>query len=76
VAATLCVAMSALVVGQEVPVVKLPASPVGQAAVQLGGTWETSGEGGPRYRDGKWIVVDYGRPLLRGRKDIFVSVAD
>lgn len=60
---------------QTVPAVKLPPSPAGQAAIQLGGSWEKSAEG-QRYRDGKWVVVDYGRPLLRGRKDIFGSGAD
>jgi hypothetical protein len=58
---------------QNVPDVKLPASPTGQAAIQVGGTWEKTDNGGQRYRDGKWIVVDYSRPLLRGRKDIFGS---
>lgn len=61
---------------QSVPGVKLPPSPAGQASIQLGGSWEKSGEGGPRYRDGKWIVVDYSRPLLRGRKDIFGNGAE
>ena len=61
---------------QGVPAVKLPPSPAGQAAVQLGGTWEKSGEGGQRYRDGKWVVIDYGRPLLRGRTEIFGAGAD
>jgi hypothetical protein len=72
--AALSVAMSAFVSGQAIPEVKLPPSPMGQAAVQLGGTWEKTAEG-PRYRDGKWVVVDYGRPLLRGRTDIFGSGA-
>jgi hypothetical protein len=58
------------------PAVKLPPSPAGQAAVQLGGTWEKSGEGGQRYRDGKWVVIDYSRPLLRGRTEIFGAGAD
>lgn len=61
---------------QGVPAVKLPPSPAGQAAVQLGGAWEKSGEGGQRYRDGKWVVIDYGRPLLRGRTEIFGAGAD
>lgn len=55
---------------QTIPVVKLPPSPQGQSAVQLGGRWEKA-DGGPRYVEGKWVVVDYGRPLLRGRTDIF-----
>ena len=60
---------------QAVPEVKLPPSPQGQSSVQLGGRWEKTAEGGQRYRDGKWVVVDYGRPLLRGRKEIFGSGA-
>ena len=60
---------------QTVPEVKLPPSPMGQAAVQLGGHWEKTADG-ERYRDGKWVVVDYGRPLLRGRTGIFGSGAD
>ena len=71
----LCVAMSAAVLAQAIPDVKLVPSPPGQAAVQLGGTWDKTAEG-PRYRDGKWVVVDYGRPLLRGRTEIFGSGAD
>ncbi len=33
-----------------------PASPRGEASTQIGG---------------KWIVVDYGRPILRGRRGVF-----
>ena len=61
---------AALAVAQGVPGVKLPPSPPGQAAVQLGGAWEKTAEGS-RYKDGKWVLLDYSRPLLRGRKDIF-----
>ena len=43
-----------------------PASPRGEAAVQVGGEYE-----GRRYVGGKWISVDYGRPILRGRTDFF-----
>lgn len=43
-----------------------PASPRGEAAVELGGAYE-----GRRYTGGKWVVVDYGRPILRGRSNIF-----
>jgi hypothetical protein len=51
---------------------QMPMSPRGTAATQVGGKWveEKPGEG-PRYREGKWIVVDYGRPILRGRTGIF-----
>jgi hypothetical protein len=68
-------ATSAALLAQAIPDVKLPPSPQGQAAVQLGGTWDKTADG-PRYRDGKWVVVDYGRPLLRGRTDIFGAGAD
>jgi hypothetical protein len=55
----------------------MPASPRGTAATQVGGKWVVEKEGAaPRYREGKWIVVDYGRPILRGRTDIFGSGAD
>jgi hypothetical protein len=70
------VVMSAALSAQAIPDVKLPPSPQGQAAIQVGGRWEKTPEGGQAYRDGKWIVVDYGRPLLRGRKEIFGSGAD
>lgn len=67
---------TAVLSAQAVPEVKLPPSPAGQAAMQLGGRWEKTAEGGQRYVDGKWVVVDYGRPLLRGRTPIFGTGAD
>jgi hypothetical protein len=72
----LCGAMSAAAFAQSAPDVKLPPSPQGQAAIQVGGKWDKTSEGGQVYRDGKWIVVDYGRPLLRGRKEIFGAGAE
>ena len=55
----------------------MPASPRGTAATQVSGKWIEEKPGAePRYREGKWIVVDYGRPILRGRKDIFGTGAD
>jgi hypothetical protein len=74
--AVLWTVASAVALAQNVPTVALPPSPAGQAAVQLGGSWTKAGEGGQRYRDGKWVVVDYGRPLLRGRADIFGGATD
>lgn len=64
-------AMAALAVAQEQ---KKPLSPRGTAATQVGGKWtaEKPGEEA-RYSGGKWIEVDYGRPVLRGRKGIFGS---
>jgi hypothetical protein len=71
-----CSAMSAVVLAQAIPEVKLVPSPQGQAAIELAGRWEKTEQGGQAYRNGKWIVVDYGRPLLRGRADIFGAGAD
>jgi len=51
-----------------------PASPRGQAATELGGSWDTSGR--PTYKGGKWIEIDYGRPILRQRPNIFGSGED
>ena len=52
-----------------------PASPRGEASTQVGGAW-SAGEargvaGGSSYSGGKWIDVDYGRPILRGREGLF-----
>lgn len=57
---------------------RMPASPRGSAATQVGGRWAepTAPGGAPRYTDGKWITVDYGRPILRGRPNIFGTSAD
>ena len=54
-----------------------PLSPRGTASTQVGGSWTAgTGGGGPQYPGGKWIEVDYGRPILRGRRNIFGSGAD
>lgn len=54
-----------------------PLSPRGTASTQVGGSWTAgTGGGGPQYSGGKWIEVDYGRPTLRGGKNIFGSGAD
>ncbi|MGD9905037.1 MAG: DUF2911 domain-containing protein [Vicinamibacterales bacterium] len=71
----LVTALAGALAAQAVPEVKLPPSPGGEAHVQLGGRWEKTADG-ERYRDGKWVVVRYGRPLLRGRTGIFGSGAD
>jgi len=73
---TVIVAGAVLSAQAQVPEVKLPPSPQGQASVQVGGRWEKTQSGGQRYADGKWIVVDYGRPLLRGRANIFGAGAE
>ena len=68
---TALVASAVGVVAQTRPDVKLPASPRGSAAIQVLGAYEKD-----RYVNGQWITVDYGRPILRGRQNIFGSGAD
>lgn len=41
----------------------------------MGGVWDTSGQF-PTYRDGKWLEIDYGRPIRRGRTNLFGRGAD
>jgi Protein of unknown function (DUF2911) len=67
-----CLALTGpvLVAAQAPVAVNLPASPRGLAAIQVGGEW-TSTPDGRQYRNGKWITIDYGRPILRGRENIF-----
>ena len=44
-------------------------SPRGQASTQVGGHFDADGV----YRDGRWVDIDYGRPILRGRVDPFAG---
>ncbi len=70
------VAVAVLTVGSlaQTPAPK-PASPAGMAATQIGGKY-VDVQGRQRYQDGKWIEVTYGRPIKRGRQDLFGSGAD
>jgi hypothetical protein len=53
------------------------ASPSGTAATQVGGTWSAPDkDGNQRYSGGKWIEIEYSRPMLRGRTDVFGKGAD
>jgi len=62
-----------LSIGQE----RRPMSPVGVAATQIGGKWSAPDKDGERtYTGGKWIEITYGRPVLRGRTNIFGAGAD
>lgn len=66
----ICVAgLVALAQGQK------PASPAGSAAAQVLGKY-VKGARGESYQGGKWIEVTYGRPILRGRQNIFGIGAD
>ena len=64
------VAATAVISAQR-PDVKLPPSPRGEAAIQVLGKYEKG-----RYVGGQWITVDYGRPIMRGRANIFGAGAD
>jgi hypothetical protein len=68
---TTLVATDALVQAQ-VPVPESSFRPAraGAAAIQVGGSWSGAGDD-RRYTGGSWITVDYGRPILRGRENIF-----
>lgn len=52
-----------------------PPSPRGVASTQVLGKWTTQGEN-TRYTDGKWIEIDYGRPIKRGREPLFGAGAE
>ena len=49
-----------------------PLSPPANAATEVGGEWDTSGQR-PQYTGGKWIEIEYSAPILRLRGDIFGS---
>jgi DUF2911 family protein len=57
-----------------------PASPEGSSATQVGGKWTESkdqqGQVNKRYEGGKWVEITYGRPILKGRTNIWGSGAD
>ncbi len=62
---------SVLLVVASAALAQRPASPRGEAAIQVGGEYEDRS-----YVGGKWITVDYGRPILRGRTGIFGEGSD
>jgi hypothetical protein len=53
-----------------------PMSPRGTAAAQVAGKWVGEGDARKKYEGGKWLEIDYGRPLLRGRPEVFGKGAD
>jgi hypothetical protein len=65
------VASSTLMIGQQ----QRPASPAGSAAAVVGGKYVKT-ERGQRYEGGKWIVITSGRPILRGRTNVFGAGAE
>jgi len=58
------------------PAAQRPLSPRETSTAMLGGEWVKNAEGNLVYQGGKWIEVDYGRPMLRQRANIFGSGAD
>jgi hypothetical protein len=71
----LAVVLGIGVLAQQPP--RKPASPAGTAATQVGGKWaQAKPDAPPSYTGGKWIEVTYGRPILRGRTDVFGKGAD
>jgi hypothetical protein len=66
----LAIGASALLFAQTRPEVDLAASPRGLAAAQVAGAWADTPDG-RQYQNGLWITIDYGRPILRGRQQIF-----
>ena len=65
------IAGTSVVVGQQTR----PASPRGTAETVVGGQYVKT-ENGQRYEGGKWIEIDYSRPILRGRSGIFGEGAE
>ena len=65
---TLCSLTLALALATAIHAQERPASPRGEAATQVGGAYNSEGS----YQNGSWVVVTYGRPILRGR-DLFGS---
>lgn len=55
-----------LLMGADVAQAQRASSPRGETSTQIGGSYE-----GRSYTGGKWITIDYGRPILRGRTGIF-----
>ncbi|HEV8611022.1 MAG TPA: DUF2911 domain-containing protein [Thermoanaerobaculia bacterium] len=71
------VALAALAASSLAQERRRPLSPLGVAASQVGGKWSAPDKNGERtYTGGKWIEITYGRPLLRGRTDVFGRGAD
>jgi hypothetical protein len=71
---TIVVAAAAAALAQTPAATRAP-SPMGTAAIQVG-TWKADDKPGARIATGKWIEVTYGRPIKRGRTDMFGSGAD
>jgi hypothetical protein len=67
---------TAAVVGAQQTAPSRPASPTGTAATQVGGSYAKDAQGRERYSGGKWLEISYGRPIKRGRADLWGTGAD
>ena len=67
-ARSLCYLALALVFATATHAQERPMSPRGEAATHIGGSFNAEGS----FENGSWVVVTYGRPILRGR-DLFGS---
>ena len=68
IARTLCCLVLALAFATAAEAQERRMSPRGEAATQVDGGFDAEGA----YQNGSWVVVTYGRPILRGR-DLFGS---
>jgi hypothetical protein len=71
-ACALAVAAAAPIYAQQ----ERPLSPPGTATAMVAGEWTKNAEGNTVYQGGKWIEVEYSRPMLRQRANIFGSGAE
>lgn len=67
--------MAALLATSMVSAQNPPLSPEGRAQAHVGGKYVKNASGGQTYEGGKWLEITYGRPILRGRTNIFGSGA-
>ncbi len=69
---TIATVAAAAAVFAQTPAPARSPSPDGIASVQVG-EWKADDKPGARVANGKWIEILYGRPLKRGRADLFGS---
>jgi hypothetical protein len=69
---TIAIVAAAAAVFAQTPAPARSPSPDGIASVQVG-EWKADDKPGARVANGKWIEILYGRPLKRGRTDLFGS---
>ena len=69
---TMALVAAAAAVFAQTPAPARSPSPDGIASVQVG-EWKADDKPGARVANGKWIEILYGRPLKRGRSDLWGS---